>query len=91
MKKYAFTRGGKTYCRVNKMTARKLYEQGVYLYTCPCNMRPENCYYRERICCKQLYPYGNTFDEIVAVVTGYNCFCKETGRYLAYYVEEGIL
>lgn len=34
MKKYAFTRGGKTYCRVDKMTARKLYEQGVYLYTC---------------------------------------------------------
>lgn len=91
MKKYAFTRGGKIYRRVSKMIARRLYECGAYLYTCPCNMRPENCYYRERICSKQMYPYGNTFDETVTVITGHNCFCRETGRYLAYYVEEGIL
>ena len=90
MNKHSFVRGGKTYYRINKTVTRKIYEQGKYLYTCPCNMLPENCYYRERICCKDLYPYGNTFDETVSVITSHNCFCKETGRYLAYYAEGDI-
>lgn len=90
MNEYTFEMGGKLYHRISNAAARGYYGAGVEILACPCNMLPENCYYRERICCKDKYPYGNTFDETVSVITGHNCFGKETGRYLAYYVEEGI-
>lgn len=91
MNKYTFEMGGKTYCRINKATARKMYERGESLLACPCNLRPGRPWHPEvHIYGGMVSVYRSTFDEIVNYAEAMNCVNNETGRYFAYYVEEDI-
>lgn len=91
MNKYTFEMGGKTYCRISKATARKMYERGGGFLACPCKLRPGWPWHPEVYICREMaFPYAGTFDKTIAYVTGMNCINSETGRYLAYYAEEDI-
>lgn len=86
MRQYSTRIAGGTLTRINKATARKLYESGKEVFFCPCNLNP-------------LSPWGlgiwehpadwgnngQRFDDIVTAYTWYNCN-SETGRYVAFYV-----
>lgn len=73
--------------RISKATARKLYNQGIPVYACPCKLRPGRPWSPE-----VMFPTdtGRTFDQLVNAATFYNC-TPETGKYLAFYVAEGVL
>ena len=73
--------------RISKATARKLYNQGIPVYACPCKLRPGGPWSPE-----VMFPTdaGRTFDQLVNAATFYNC-TPETGKYLAFYVAEGVL
>lgn len=89
MNKYSFELNGKTYCRVSKRSARKLFEAGAELYACPCNLRPGKPWHPEAYICREMaFPYVGTFDSVVNYIAGVNCINGETGRYLAYYAKE---
>lgn len=71
------------YARIDKRTARKLYQTGAAdLYFCPVNLNPESAW-------GLLYGPVNReipFDDHVNSFEYYNCTCRETGRYTAFYV-----
>lgn len=68
--------------RINKTTARNLFNRGIEILACPCKIDPCN-------------PWGlvftlettltENFDTAVNNITYYNCN-YETGYYLAYYI-----
>lgn len=69
--------------KINKATARKLWEQGKEFWMCACNMRPE--------CGNLIQPqYHKDFASFNVL---YNNFCyyncnSETGRYPAFYIDD---
>lgn len=92
MNKYTFKMGGKTYYRISKAAARKIYERGEGFLACPCNLRPGAPWHPEVYICREMaFPYASTFDKTIAYVAGMNCLNNETGHYLAYYVAQDML
>lgn len=80
MRKYSFDDNGKSYVRISKAEARKIYQVEPVLI-CACDLRP-------------LGPWGQglwanvdrDFDTMVGEYEYYNCNA-ETGRYAAFYRE----
>ena len=69
--------------KINKTTARKLYNQGAEFWITACNMRPE-C----GILINPETPYEfENFDQLYNSFSYYNCN-PETGRYPAFYINE---
>ncbi len=73
--------------RISKAAARKRFEAGKVVYLCPVNLRPDNLWNLPAS-----IKYGRTgtdFDDIVDIMTVYNCGTAVLGRYLAYYERVG--
>lgn len=71
--------------RINKTIARKLWDNGNNdkpIYFCPVNLRPGPPFNPE-IC---FYKTGENFEKCVNAFEFYNCTCKETGYYTAFYI-----
>ena len=75
----------KTMKKINKSTARKLYNEGKEFWITACNMRPEAGILIGSLSFEQMA--GVSFDAKVNSFSYYNCD-SERGRYPAYYVEE---
>ena len=75
----------KTMKKINKSTARKLYNEGKEFWITACNMRPECGILIGSLSFEQMA--GVSFDAMVNSFSYYNCD-SERGRYPAYYVEE---
>lgn len=75
----------KTMKKINKSTARKLYDEGKEFWITACNMRPEYGILIGSLSFEQMA--GVSFDAMVNSFSYYNCD-SERGRYPAYYVEE---
>lgn len=75
----------KTMKKINKSTARKLYNEGKEFWITACNMRPEAGILIGSTSFEQMA--GVSFDAMVNSFSYYNCD-SERGRYPAYYVEE---
>lgn len=73
--------------RISKTRARVLYSAGSPVIACPCNLRPGAPWHPEAILSPDT---GDTFDQRVNAASYYNCN-RDSGRYLAYYVAEGVL
>ena len=71
--------------KINKSTARKLYNEGKEFWITACNMRPEYGILIGSLSFEQMA--GVSFDAMVDSFSYYNCD-NERGRYPAYYVEE---
>ena len=75
--------------RISKATARKLYNQGIPVYACPCKLRPGRPWNPE-----VQYPFppdpGATFDALDSAATYYKCGA-DAGNRLTYYTAEGIV
>lgn len=76
-----------SYQRVDKRTARRLYNEGQNIYVTTLYCRPEVC---SPVDVQQDYEgcQGYTFDQIINEFIWYNCNYA-TGRYPAYYIKEG--
>ncbi len=73
-----------TFTKINKATARKLYNNCKSFWMTACNMRPENGI----LINSPARQYNDeTFDNIVNAFTYYNCN-HETGYYPAYYIDD---
>ena len=86
MNNYAFEMGGKLYHRISKAQAKKQYLAGNYIIACPVNLRPDSAWKLFAV----LGGSDRSFENAANSCTYYNCINSETGRYLAYYVEEDI-
>ena len=75
----------KTMKKINKSTARKLYNEPKEFWITACNMRPEAGILIGSLSFEQMA--GVSFDAMVNSFSYYNCD-SERGRYPAYYVEE---
>lgn len=74
--------------RVNKTQAAALYNAGFEVLFIPCNLNPENTFYRLGIWeNKQLEGQAETFEKLCNAFTYYNCN-RETGLYIAFYVKK---
>ena len=95
MNNYTFSHNGKTYFRINKASARKQFLQGRTVFLLPCNFRfgspwfsafPANRKSAEQIAADET-GIKNYFDQTVNSFEYYNCTCRKTGKYAAFYVE----
>lgn len=80
---------GFTFVRVNKTTARKLYNDGLTVHFCPCNLRPFNRYgfgLDMDMNKNDIGNDGHTFDDVLMYFEAYNCWGTETGKYTAFYI-----
>ena len=71
---------GQNYVRINKTTARKLYETGAVIYAVPCKLNPAGPW-AELVA----LPVGNFESECNSFVY-YNC-TSETGKYISFYIK----
>lgn len=75
------------YIKLQKRTARKLFNLGFKITVCPCNYNVNYDYW----CCKDTFDNTSfkhvTFDRIIESFT-YYCCNNELGRYCAYYINE---
>ena len=98
MNNYTFTHDGKTYSRINKASARKQYLQGKTIFLLPCNFRFDSPWYSafpaNRKNAEQFTVdetgINNYFNQIVNSFEYYNCTCRETGKYAAFYIERKV-
>jgi len=74
------------YKRISKVVARKLYETGSEINITPCNIRPDNMW---GLCATVAIDHDQptSFDSMVDAFAYYNCTCRQTGRYPAYYIK----
>ena len=76
-------------CRVrqiNKIRARKLYEQGVTIYLQSCKMVFKSMWQSACPISKDRASWGETFDTVVNAYTYYNCD-NERGKYPCFFVK----
>lgn len=74
---------GRLYRRINKATARKVYDNGKTIFMQSCNIRFDSMW--QSAC--PITPDGTTsFDSVVNAFQYYNCD-SERGRYPHYYIE----
>lgn len=86
---YKFLHGnGETLKRVNKTTAKKLYNAGNDVLFIPCKLNPLNNFYNLGIWeNKTLLNQFETFEKLVNAFEYYNCR-PDTGRYTAFYIKK---
>lgn len=88
MRRYYFTINGKRSKRVQKRTAKRLYEAGKDVYFIPCNCNPENRFFSLGIWeNKRLDGQYESFEKLCNGFSFYNCNDAETGKYIAFYAE----
>lgn len=73
--------------RINKTTARKLWENGGNFIIVPCKCSPRGLGALYTICDLGKQEREISFETFINSFTFYNCN-SETGRYPAYYIEE---
>ena len=74
--------------RVNKTTARKLYNAGRDVLFIPCKLNPENNFYCLGIWQnKELAGQYETFEKLLNAYEFYNCR-PDTGKYTAFYIKK---
>ena len=74
--------------RVSKAQARRLFAANVTpIFACPCKLRPGGPWSPEVMLPTDA---GATFGQLANAATYYKC-TPDTGRYLAFYVAEGVL
>lgn len=96
MRTYTYTDRGETWIRVSKRAAVTAFMRGDRVALCPVNLRPgapwhpEYIIHRDSVENFTLDEIGvmNCFTDRAKSFAWYNCTCAETGKYLAYYVEE---
>lgn len=84
--------GGAWY-RINKTTAKKLYNAGVDVCFCPSNLRPFSMWAPEFVSNKtrDIETAGEAdFDKLLNYFTFYNCINAETGRRVNFYIKKGV-
>ena len=78
-----------TYKRIDKRTARSLYNAGHTIYLVPCKIWPDD----EKPWWMQPYPINKkedeSFDNHRNAYEYYNCNLNELGYYAAFYVKKG--
>ena len=84
MREMTYRENGKTYIRINKRQARKVYDAGKLILVNLYNMNPNGFWGRPMHIYKER---GNDFDKFVNTFEYYNCAYSETGRYAAFYAE----
>ena len=67
--------------RISKTNARRLHRDGVPVFICPVNFRPDNMFAPA-----VHMSTDDDFDKIVNRFEYYNCTNRETGRYASFYV-----
>lgn len=70
--------------KINKATARRLFNQGVEITVMPCKCAIGSAWFTGARIARDYS--DSTFDQIINAFTHYNC-CYELGYYPAYYVE----
>ena len=92
MNKITFTDNNKNmWYRVNKTTAKKLYNAGRAICFCPSNLRPFGVWNIGYITTKEELTEKDIdadFDKFINQFEYYNCINAETGRRTAYYVKQ---
>ena len=84
MNKYNFN----TVIRINKIQARKLYNEGKDVFFIPHKLNPENNFYNLGIWeNKDLWGQYEDFETLVNNFEHYNC-TNETGLYTAFYIKK---
>lgn len=87
---------GEEYVRINKKTAKKLYDSGEIIYLCACKLRPGGFWRPEIAIAKDGRPDGDVqyfsasdsdFDKIIDEFTYYNCD-NGSGYYPSYYIKK---
>jgi len=73
------------YKRINKQSARKLYEKGQPVLFCPVNLMPGGPW---DIGCTIVKEGETTFEQILNAFEYYNCNNNESGYYTAFYIRE---
>lgn len=74
------------FSRVQKRTAKKLYEQGVTVYLSPCKMSPASIWQPAMPISQQDEMGDSSFDIRINAFEYYNCGDGERGNYAAFYV-----
>lgn len=81
------------YRRVSKWIARKLYDDGVEVYMCPCNLRPGEPWHPEvavRLSDGEEFPCAPApFEDVVRGFQFFNC-SYSAGYYPAFYVGDDV-
>jgi len=81
------------FIRVQKVRAKKLYENGEIIYLCPCNLRPGEPWKPEVSICltdgKDAKIAPVDFDSAVDMFVFYNCNHRD-GHYPAYYIKKSV-
>ena len=72
--------------RIDKRTAKKLYNNGKDVLFIPCNLRPDNMWGLGIWQNKDLNGQYDDFDKLVMWYSWYNC-TAETGKYISFYVK----
>lgn len=80
MKNYTFG----NLVRINKTTARKLYESGQSIYMCPVKLRPGKPGYPEKLITPDPKDEWRSFESDLDSFETYNCNYY-TGQYTAFY------
>lgn len=96
MKAYTYTDSGNTWTRVSKRAAAAAFLRGYRVAFCPVNLRPGAPWHPEYVIHRASVEglaaddigVRNLFFDRAASYAWYNCASAETGRYLAYYIEE---
>lgn len=73
--------------RINKTTARRLFDQGVKIALLPCKMHPANTWQAPAV----VSMASGSFDQVCNAYHYYNCNYTKTGKYIAFYVMKGAL
>lgn len=86
MYKREFTdNNNKTWLRIDKRKARRLFDQEKNIVLCADNLRPFGFYQPEAKINKTVY--NLTFDQLCNEYKIYNCVSCETGYNIAFYME----
>lgn len=97
MNKYYFENDGITYKRITKKAAKAAYVNGLSIVIVPCNLRPFSPYHfeftlnrknREQFVIDEI-GVKNDFENYINSFEFYNCINSETGKYTAFYIQEG--
>lgn len=88
MTKYTFKdNNGRTFKRISKVAAKKLYNNGGKVALCPVKFNPCGFYYSAFIITKESQT-NTPFQSLVNSFEFYNCQHSETGKYAAFYTVE---
>lgn len=84
MKNLYIYKSGREFKRVNKKTAKKLYNDNKAVLLVPCNLNP-NSFFIGLFDLRKNDDYAS-FEKAVSIFEYYNCINNETGHYAAFYI-----